>query len=71
MLYYYYIIYTCFSSILLLLLLLLMIIDHSKRSNLLQHLKEQLKNKRMIYSKDQLELSSAIGQGIIIMDVWL
>ena len=30
---------------------------------LLEELKEQLKSKRMVYSKDQLELSSTVGQG--------
>ena len=36
----------------------------SWRSSLLERLKQQLENKRMIYFKDQLELTTTVGQGI-------
>ena len=35
----------------------------SWHSTLMDSLKEQLKDKRMIYDKDQLELSTTVGQG--------
>ena len=35
----------------------------SWRSSLLERLKQQLENKRMIYFKDQLELTTTVGQG--------
>ena len=35
----------------------------SWHSTLMDSLKEQLKDKRMIYYKDQLELSTTVGQG--------
>ena len=35
----------------------------SWNSTLMDSLKEQLKDKRMIYYKDQLELSTTVGQG--------
>ena len=35
----------------------------SWQSSLLERLKQQLENKRMIYLKDQLELTTTVGQG--------
>ena len=37
--------------------------DETKRSVFSAQLKQQLKNKRMIYTKDQLFLSTTVGQG--------
>ena len=37
--------------------------DETKRSLFSAQLKEQLKNKRMIFTKDQLFLSTTVGQG--------
>ena len=31
----------------------------------MQHLRQQLENKKMIYSKDQIQLSTTVGQGIM------
>ena len=39
-------------------------LDTSRRVTLLQELREELKNTKMIFKKDQLQLSSTIGQGI-------
>ena len=39
--------------------------DKSRRATLLQELREELKNTEMIFNKDQLQLSSTIGQGNI------
>ena len=39
--------------------------DETKKCELLQHLREQLTNKRMIYSKNQLQLSTTVGQGLV------
>ena len=36
----------------------------TKRSELLLHLQKQLADKKMVYSKNQLQLSGTIGQGI-------
>ena len=38
--------------------------DETKKCELLEHLREQLTNKRMIYSKNQLQLSTTVGQGL-------
>ena len=38
--------------------------DETKRSVFSAQLKEQLKHKRMIYTKDQLDLSTTVGQGM-------
>ena len=38
-------------------------IDETKKCELLQHLRKQLTNKKMIYSKNQLQLSTTVGQG--------
>ena len=40
-------------------------LGESRRAVLLKHLREQLENKRMIYSKDQIQLSTTVGQGKI------
>ena len=40
-------------------------IGERRRSQLLLRLQEQLESKKMIYSKNQLQLSSTMGQGII------
>ena len=40
-------------------------IDETRRSELLLRLQEQLESKKMIYSKNQLQLSSTVGQGIL------
>ena len=45
-------------------------IGERRRSELLLHLQEQLESKKMIYSKNQLQLSSTIGQGIYIPDIF-
>ena len=37
--------------------------DKSRRDNLLQGLREELKSAKMIFNKDQLQLSRTIGQG--------
>ena len=37
--------------------------DATKRSLFSEELKKQLKSKRMIYTKDQLHLSTTVGQG--------
>ncbi|CAI8029843.1 Tyrosine-protein kinase transforming protein RYK, partial [Geodia barretti] len=34
-----------------------------RQTDILHHLREQLENKKMIYSKDQIQLSTTIGQG--------
>ena len=39
-------------------------IDESQKSSLLQHLQEQLTNKNMIFTKNQIQLSNTVGQGI-------
>ena len=41
--------------------------DETMKSTLLQQLEEQLKNKRMIVSKEQLELGNTVGHGIYLM----
>ena len=33
----------------------------------MRHLRQQLENKNMIYTKDQIQLSTTVGQGIIAM----
>ena len=38
--------------------------DETKRSVFSAQLKEQLKHKRMIYTKDELDLSTTVGQGM-------
>ena len=35
----------------------------SQKSSLLQHLQEQLTNKNMIFTKNQIRLSNTVGQG--------
>ncbi|CAI7997308.1 Putative molluscan insulin-related peptide(s) receptor [Geodia barretti] len=38
-------------------------LSEGRRADFLQHLREQLENKKMIYSKDQIQLSTTVGQG--------
>ena len=41
--------------------------DKTRQSTLLKQLHEQLKNKKMIISKNQLHLSDIVGQGMYII----
>ena len=41
------------------------IVDEGRRATVLQHLRQQLEIKNMIYSKDKIQLSSTVGQGIV------
>ena len=41
----------------------IVLVDEKKRSFLSEQLKQQLKNKRMIFPKRELELSGTVGQG--------
>ena len=41
------------------------VIGKSQKSSLIQHLQEQLENKNMIFNKNQLQLSNAVGQGML------
>ena len=43
------------------------IVGEGRRTSLLQHLRQQLETKNMIYSKDQIQLSTTVGQGIVII----
>ena len=40
-------------------------VGDGRRATLLQHLRQQLETKNMIYSKDQIQLSTTVGQGIV------
>ena len=42
--------------------------DATKRSLFSEQLKKQLESKRMIYTKDQLHLSTTVGQGKCLHD---
>ena len=42
--------------------------DATKRSLFSEELKKQLESKRMIYTKDQLHLSTTVGQGKCLED---
>ena len=42
-------------------------LGESRQTNILKHLREQLENKRMIYSKDQIELTTTVGQGTVAL----
>ena len=41
------------------------VVGKGRRATLLQHLQQQLETKNTIYSKDQIQLSTTIGQGIV------
>ena len=49
-------------------LLYLITTDATKRSVFSEQLKKQLESKRMIYTKDQLHLSTTVGQGKCLED---
>ena len=44
-------------------------LDATKRSFLSEQLKQQLKDKRMVFSKNELQLTSTVGQGIVMLSL--
>ena len=44
-------------------------LDATKRSFLSEQLKQQLKDKRMVFSKNELQLTSTVGQGIVMLNL--
>ena len=43
--------------------------DATKRTFLSEQLKQQLKDKRMVFSKNELQLTSTVGQGIVMLNL--